>query len=71
LPAGERTLWLAGANAEANGPVVKAMAAVLEASAPTNVHWHHEAMPEEERRTLFRPAALRAFRTLFVPPPTP
>jgi uncharacterized protein len=71
FPAGKRTLWFAGANAEANGPVAKSLATVLEASAPANVHWHHEPMPEEQHSTIFHPAALRAFRTLFVPPPAP
>lgn len=68
-PALERTLWVAGADAEANGPVTARLAEVLRQAAPPRVHWHHEPMPEERHGTIFHPAALRAFRALFAPSP--
>ena len=39
------------------------------AGAPPALAWHHEPMPEERHATIYHPAALRAFRTLFKPVP--
>ncbi|MFZ5443412.1 MAG: alpha/beta hydrolase [Myxococcota bacterium] len=65
----ERTLFLAGANAEGNGALVGELAKVLETSAPPRVHWTHAPFPEESHGTVFHPAALRAFRTVFTSTP--
>lgn len=70
-PALERTLWLAGADADGNGPVTAELAEVLHRVAPPRVRWHHQPMPEERHGTIYHPAALRAFRALFAPPPDP
>jgi predicted alpha/beta superfamily hydrolase len=40
---------------------------VLRKEAPKGVRWHHEKMPAEEHGTIFHPAALKAFRTVFKP----
>lgn len=40
---------------------------VLRAAAAPELRWHHEPMPEESHATIYHPAALRAFRTLFRP----
>jgi hypothetical protein len=37
----------------------------------SGLRWHHERMPEEQHSTIYHPAALRAFRTLFAVPPPP
>ena len=39
----------------------------LDQDAPPGLHWHYETMPEEEHSTIYHPAALRAFRTVFKP----
>lgn len=43
------------------------LADVLARDAPAGVHWHYERMPEEKHSTIYHPAALRAFRTVFKP----
>ncbi|HVG23528.1 MAG TPA: alpha/beta hydrolase-fold protein [Thermoanaerobaculia bacterium] len=34
----------------------------------TALHWHYEPMPEEKHSTIYHPAALRAFRSVFAKP---
>jgi predicted alpha/beta superfamily hydrolase len=38
-------------------------------SDPKRLRWSYVAMPEEQHSTIYHPAALRAFRKLFAPPP--
>ena len=40
---------------------------ILKAYAPEGVRWHYEPMPEEQHSTIFHPAALKAFRSVFKP----
>ena len=44
--------------------------AQLQQHAPPQLRWVHQPMPDEQHQTIFHPAALRAFRALFAPPPT-
>lgn len=50
--------------------LTKQMAELLVATAPPSARWHYEPMPEETYATIYPPAALRAFRTLFKPDST-
>jgi predicted alpha/beta superfamily hydrolase len=64
----EKTLYLASSGedvVEATGRLVEA----LGKCASPGVHWHYERMPEEKHSTIYHPAALKAFRTVFKPGP--
>lgn len=45
----------------------EALEKVLRASAPADLRWSYERMPQEKHSTIYHPAALRAFRTVFAP----
>jgi predicted alpha/beta superfamily hydrolase len=71
-PAGPRSLFLATAD-EGGGMQegVDTLVAALKAHAPAGLEWHYEPMPDEHHNTIFHPAAFRAVRKLFPPPPAP
>ena len=62
----DKALYLASSGDDRAG-VTRAFAEVLRRDAPAGVRWHHESMPEETHATIFHPAALKAFRTVFKP----
>jgi predicted alpha/beta superfamily hydrolase len=62
-----RTIYLASSNQEEIAVLTARLAGLLEAHAPPDTEWHYEPMPEESHATIYHPAALRAFRTLFAP----
>jgi hypothetical protein len=66
-PGLKKTLYFAS-SADMNGLGEK-FAAALGKSAPAGVRWHHERMPDEKHSTIYHPAALKAFRKVFAPPP--
>jgi uncharacterized protein len=43
------------------------LAGVLRSYPSSTLRWHIVPMPEEKHATIYHPAALRAFRTLFKP----
>jgi len=64
-----RTLYLASsADRELSEPTGR-LAAVLQEGAFPGLAWQHVPMLEERHSTIYHPAALRAFRALFAPPP--
>lgn len=67
-----KSLYLASSS-EFIGDVdqTKVLADILKADAPAGVRWHYEAMPEEKHATIYHPAALKAFRMMLAPTPTP
>lgn len=67
----EKTLYLANSSEEYIPGVMQRFVAVLAKNAPPNVHWHYEAMPEEKHSTIYHPAALKAFRSVFKPVEAP
>ncbi|HKE48773.1 MAG TPA: alpha/beta hydrolase-fold protein [Rhodanobacteraceae bacterium] len=71
-PRNGRTLYIA-ASSEQRGDVdaVQVLADLLRADAPAGVSWHYEKMPEEKHATIYHPAALKAFRTVFKPDAPP
>lgn len=71
-PEGRRTLWLAasrqGEIAALTARLAETLAALGDPPA-SRIEIHHLPLPEEEHSTVYHPAALRAFRTLFAPEP--
>lgn len=51
------------------GEVTRKLEAVLRQGSFPGLVWHHVPMPDEQHATIYHPAALRAFRTVFKPEP--
>lgn len=64
-PSKKTTLFLAS-SAEM-GEVARKFEAVLKEGTFPGLAWHHVPMPDEQHATIYHPAALRAFRTVFQP----
>lgn len=64
-----RTLYLASSGQEELAELTARLAGLLEQHAGAGVVWKYHAMPDETHATIYHPAALRAFRELFAPPP--
>ena len=64
-----RTLYLASSDEPELVTVTQQLATVLRTGAFPGLTWHYVPMPEETHGTIYHPAALRAFRTVFAPPP--
>jgi hypothetical protein len=62
-----KTFYFANSSDAVEG-VAQKFADVLGKNAPAGVQWHFEKMPDEKHSTIYHPAALKAFRTLFKPP---
>jgi predicted alpha/beta superfamily hydrolase len=63
----EKTLYLASSDEKVIAAVTQRLAGILTANAPPAIHWHYESMPDEKHSTIYHPAALKAFRTVFKP----
>lgn len=63
-----KTLYLASSDEKELAEVTQQFATALGKGAPPGVKWHYAKMPEETHATIFHPAALKAFRTVFKPP---
>jgi predicted alpha/beta superfamily hydrolase len=63
---GGRSLWLA-TSGEGDLELARRLADLLAERAPAAARWHYEPMAEESHATIYHPAALRAFRSLFEP----
>jgi predicted alpha/beta superfamily hydrolase len=61
------TLLLASSAEPDLAALTRQLADVLRAGAFEGLRWHYLPMPEESHATIYHPAALRAFRTLFPP----
>jgi predicted alpha/beta superfamily hydrolase len=66
-PAAKRTLYFANSGEREIGELTRQLADVLSREAPPGLVWHHQPLPEEKHSTIYHPAALRAFRTVFAP----
>ena len=62
-----KTLYFAQSSEEAVEGVAQKFADVLARNAPSGLRWHFEKMPDEKHSTIYHPAALKAFRTVFKP----
>lgn len=47
------------------------LAEALAANAPSGLHWQRATLPDETHATVYHPAALRAFRSVFAPAQAP
>jgi predicted alpha/beta superfamily hydrolase len=64
-----QTLYFASSDEKDIAAASQRLAEALGKCGPKAVRWHHEKMPEEKHSTIFHPAALRAFRSVFKPAP--
>lgn len=62
----EKTLYFASSG-EDTAEITQRFADALSKNAASGVRWHYEKMPDEKHSTIYHPAALKAFRTLFKP----
>ena len=63
----EKSLYLASSNEKVIASITQRFAGILTANAPSTIRWHYENMPDEKHSTIYQPAALKAFRTVFKP----
>ncbi len=63
----EKTFYLASSGEVGLSNQAERLAEIMRKNAPPKLRWHHEKMPEEQHATIFQPAALKAFRTVFDP----
>ncbi|WP_077404841.1 alpha/beta hydrolase-fold protein [Janthinobacterium sp. LM6] len=68
---GKHSLYLASSSEAGIAVEVQRLADVLEKQAPRDLQWHVEKMPEETHGTIYHPAALKAFRSVFKPATPP
>jgi predicted alpha/beta superfamily hydrolase len=68
-PRANETLYLASSSEPGIAALTWQLVDVLTRHAPRGLAWQHRSMVEETHGTIYHPAALRAFRTLFAPPP--
>ena len=64
-PKAEKTLYLASSGDDTEA--TQRFADILGNNAPPGLRWHYEKMPDEKHSTIYHPAALKAFRTVFKP----
>jgi uncharacterized protein len=67
-PKKDKTLYLAQSSEEKVLGVSKRFADVLREHPPSGLRWHYQSLADEKHATVFHPAALTAFRTVFKPP---
>jgi predicted alpha/beta superfamily hydrolase len=65
----DKRLYLATSDQKEIGETTQRFVEIVAKSAPPTLRWHYEKMPEEKHSTIYHPAALRAFRSLFRPEP--
>lgn len=59
-------LWFSSSGEE-RGDGAERLHAVLQTATPSGLLWRFERLPEEKHSTIYHPAALMAFRTVFAP----
>jgi len=64
-PKTEKTLYLASSSEDTEA--TQRLADILGKDAPAGLRWHYEKMPDEKHSTIYHPAALKAFRSVFKP----
>jgi uncharacterized protein len=64
---GGKTLFLASSGDAGLADPLRDLTMHLRQNTPRDLRWFYEAMPTETHATIYHPAALRAFRTVFKP----
>src|SRR6185369_5287710 len=62
LSTAKKTLFMASSDEKEIREDAASLAKILQASAPSGLHWSYTPMPEETHQTIYHPAALKAFR---------
>jgi uncharacterized protein len=63
----KKTLYFASSDEQGIAEITQRLAETLGKYAPSGLHWHYEKMPYEKHSTIYHPAALKAFRSVFNP----
>jgi hypothetical protein len=63
----KKTLYFASSGDSGLAEIAQRLLEVLSKSAPADLSWHYERMPDEKHSTIYHPAALKAFRAVFKP----
>jgi len=63
-----KTLYLAQSAEEKVEGVANRLVEVFRRQTSSEIRWHYRSLPDERHATVFHPAALTAFRTVFKPP---
>jgi predicted alpha/beta superfamily hydrolase len=63
----KKVLYLAASNQPEIADETRRLAATLRATTNHNITWYYEPLPQETHATIYHPAALNAFRTVFKP----
>jgi hypothetical protein len=69
LPRNQHNLYFASSDEKGIADLSQQLADTLGKGAPPTLQWHYEKMPQEHHSTIYHPAALQAFRSVFAPPP--
>ena len=64
-----KTLYIGSSRDNEKIPETQRLAAVLRAAPTASLRWHYQPLPAETHATIYHPAALQAFRTVFSPKP--
>jgi predicted alpha/beta superfamily hydrolase len=67
----KKVLYLSASSQPDIADETRRLAATLRTVANPHLTWHYEPLPQETHATIYHPAALRAFRTVFKPRPAP
>ncbi|RZK19178.1 MAG: alpha/beta hydrolase [Hymenobacter sp.] len=62
-----KTLYLAASSQPDIAAATRQLAATLRTVANPHITWHYQPLPQETHATIYHPAALQAFRTVFKP----
>jgi uncharacterized protein len=62
----EKTLYFVSSG-EDTSEITQRFANILGKNALSGISWHYEKIPDEKHSTIYHPAALKAFRTVFKP----
>ena len=60
-------VYVAGSSEPSMEPLMRDWNAALKDCAPAGLQWQYQAMPDDTHATIYHPAALKAFRSLFKP----
>lgn len=63
----KKTLYLSASSQPDIAEDTRRLATTLRATAKANITWYYEPLPQETHATIYHPAALNAFRTVFKP----
>lgn len=63
----KKTVFFASSGEKGIAEITQRFAEMLGKNAPSDIHWQYEKMEDEKHSTIYHPAALKAFRSVFKP----